>query len=123
MKEIAGFLDAVGGDLVSKIIKIISPYSTLIHYGLFSEQNISYHSSDVIFKNLTIKGFGIDSWINNQPDIEEIWNKILQEVLDANFTMEVSGKYSLENYQQAIHESRHPKKEKVLFWMLKPSRF
>lgn len=65
-ERIASFLDAVGGGLASTIIKAISPNSKIIHFGLYSDQNVTYHNADIIFKNLTIKGFGIDGWLNGR---------------------------------------------------------
>jgi NADPH:quinone reductase-like Zn-dependent oxidoreductase len=117
--RISGFLDAVGGDLTSKIIKIISPDSYIIHYGLYGDQSTEYYNSDIIFKNLTIKGFGIDAWINSKTktEMKQIWINIIQEIVNRGFKMKVSGKYPLENYKEAIKESRKIKDGKILFWM------
>jgi NADPH:quinone reductase-like Zn-dependent oxidoreductase len=119
-ERIASFLDAVGGNLASTIIKTISPYGKIIQYGLYSDQNVSYHNSDVIFKNLTIKGFGIDDWLSSKSktELKEIWTNIIQEVMNPDFKMEVSGKYPLKEYKQAITESRNNKSGKILFWMV-----
>ena len=118
-ERIASFLDAVGGDLASTIIKTISPNSKIIHYGLYSDQNVTYHNSDIIFKNLTIKGFGIDGWMNgkSKTDIKKTWNNIIKELMNQDFKMEVSGTYPLEDFKQAIIESRNIKSGKNLFWM------
>lgn len=118
-ERISGFLDAVGGDLTSKIIRSISPNSKIFHYGLYSELNVAYHSSDIIFKNLTIKGFGIDGWLNNKSKTEMniIWTNIIQEVMNPDFKMDISKKYSFKDYQKAILESKNFKKGKTLFWM------
>lgn len=117
--KIAAFLDAVGGNLASEIIKIISPGSTILHYGLLSEQNISYHSSDVIFKNLLMKGFGIDAWLlfKSDAEIKETWKTIIKQVSETSFKMNVAGKFLLKNYKQAIRESKDLKNGKILFWM------
>lgn len=117
--NISGFLDAVGGDLASTIIKVISPNSKIIHYGLFSDQNIHYHNSDIIFKNLTVKGFGIDGWINHKIKVEldNIWIDIIKEVIKKDFRMDIASKYSLKEFKEAIVESKNSKDGKVLFWM------
>ncbi len=118
-ERISGFLDAVGGKITSKIIKTISANSHIIHYGLYDDQNTEYHSSDIIFKNLTIKGFGIDAWMNSKTKTEkkQIWANIMGEVIKPDFRMKISGKYSLENFKEAIIESRKIKDGKILFWM------
>lgn len=118
-EKIAGYLDAVGGDLTSTVIKTISSNSKIIHYGLYSKENVKYHSSDIIFKNLTVKGFGIDGWLSSKPKakLKSIWNEIIREVMNENFKMEVSGKYPLEDFKKAIFESRNSSKGKILFWL------
>lgn len=118
-ERISGFLDAVGGDLTSKIIKTISPNSHIIQYGLYSDENTEYHSSDIIFKNLTIKGFGIDAWAGNKTkaELKQIWGNIISEVMKPDFMMKISGKYPLENFKEAIVGSRNSREGKVLFWM------
>lgn len=115
---IAGYLDAVGGTLSSKVIKVLSSYSKVIHYGLFSTEEVSYHNSDVIFKNLTIQGFGIDSWIStkSKEEMSKIWQAIIEEIKDEEFVMEVAGKYTLEEYKKAILHSKNLKQGKILFY-------
>lgn len=118
-ERIAAFLDAVGGGLASTVIKAISPNSKIIHYGLYSDQSVMYHSSDVIFKNLSIKGFGIDGWVNGKTktELKNIWTNIIREIMNQDFKMEVSGKYPLSEFKKAIMESRKSENGKILFWM------
>lgn len=91
-EKISAFLDAVGGDLTSAVIKNISNNGIILHYGLYSDENVEYHSSDVIFRNLTIKGFGIDGWLRTKTktELKNIWNQIIGEAIKDNFKMEVS---------------------------------
>ena len=73
----------------------------------------------MIFKNPTIKGFGIDAWINSKSntEIKDTWNKIIQQLFDPGFRMDVAGKFPLEKYREAILENKRSKNGKVLFWM------
>lgn len=118
-ERVSAFLDAVGGGLASTIIKAISPNSKIIHYGLYSDQSVMYHSSDVIFKNLSIKGFGIDGWINGKTktELKSIWANIIRQIMNQDFKMQVSGKYPLSEFKKAIMESRRSENGKILFWM------
>lgn len=118
-EKIAGFLDAVGGELVSKMIRIISANSRIIHYGLFSDNPVMYHNADVIFKNLVIKGFGVDAWLQTRSgaELEQIWKGIISAVIAPDYKMEVAAKYPLEQYQKAFAESKSTNNGKVLFWI------
>ena len=51
--------DGVGGDLISKIARLLPRNSTIYAYGfLGGDQPLSIHTGVVLMKNLTIKGFG-----------------------------------------------------------------
>lgn len=118
-ETIVGFLDAVGGNLASIIIRWISANSKIIHYGLYSDQYVQYHSSDLIFKNVTLLGFGIDKWKEKKEksEMDEIWKKIIQEIIKSDFHMPISSKYSFDNYKKAINQSRSSIEGKTLFWI------
>jgi NADPH:quinone reductase len=119
VERIAGFLDAVGGELATRVIKIISVNSRIIHYGLFSEQPVTYYNADIIFKNIIIKGFGVDAWLLSKTaaELKVIWSELINIVIGPEFKMEVAAKYPLEEYKDAIVESKTGKGGKVLFWM------
>lgn len=119
-ERIAGLLDAVGGELATLAIKVMGAYGKIIHYGLYSHQPVMYNNADIIFKNLIIKGFGIDAWLHSKEDAEQqnIWSELIREVNRPDFIMEVAGKYSLDDYVNALAEARSGKRGKLLFWMI-----
>lgn len=116
-EKISGFLDAVGGELATKIIRMISVNGRIIHYGLFSEQMVSYHNADLIFKNLSIKGFGIDAWQTSKSDSEmkTIWKEIIYSVIQSDFIMDVSAIYAMDEFANAINTMKSGNSGKVLF--------
>lgn len=118
-KSVVSVLDAVGGSLISEIVKIITPGCRIIHYGLLSKESVAYHNADVIFKNLQIKGFGIDKWMSGKTraELSLAWNNIITIVSSDDFYMPVSGKYGLEDFKSAVANSKSTKNGKTLFWM------
>ncbi|MFY7829189.1 MAG: zinc-dependent alcohol dehydrogenase family protein [Flectobacillus sp.] len=118
-ETIAAFLDAVGGELATKVINVISKNGRIIHYGLFSEDLVSYHNSSIIFRNLHIMGFGIDAWLESKTkeELQIIWDSIIDALNNSDFKMEVISKHSLEDYKNAITNSKSGKSGKVLFWL------
>jgi NADPH:quinone reductase-like Zn-dependent oxidoreductase len=118
-ERIAGLLDAVGGELATKLLKLMGVYGKIIHYGLYSQQPVMYNNADIIFKNLVIKGFGIDAWLKSKTDAQQqtIWNELIMEVKRPDFIMGVAAKYSLDDYLIAMAEGKSGKRGKLLFWM------
>lgn len=117
-ERVSAILDAVGGPLVSSLIENLSVGGKVIHYGLMSDQEVSYHNSDIIFRNLSISGFGIDAWLNSKTrkEKDEIMGRLISEVFNESFELKVSGKYTLSDYREALQESRSSKEGKILFW-------
>jgi NADPH2:quinone reductase len=99
-------LDAVGGELISQSIKCISINGQLISYGLLSNQNVEYHNSSIIFKNIVIKGFGIDNWLENvsSEKYEMICNNLIVSLSEPEFKMPVSKKYILLEFKKALEQ-------------------
>jgi NADPH2:quinone reductase len=76
-------LDAVGGVIASQLIQIAAPFSRIIIYGRLSPDAVSFTNGDIIYRNLTITGFGIDAWIagKTKEELEEIWEMIYRLVI------------------------------------------
>lgn len=117
-EAVSGFLDAVGGGLSTQVLKCISSNGKIILYGLLSKENTSFHNSTIIFKNLFIKGFGIDGWTKNKSDmeLENIWKEIKSHAQNSDFKLDVASKFPISEYRRAITESRNATNGKVLFW-------
>lgn len=97
-------LDAVGGPLLSELINIMALKGQIISYGLMDAANVTYHNSAVIFKNLTIRGFGIDAWLeNNTEKKKEAFDFLINTIVDEEFKMPVAAKFSLVDYQSAFN--------------------
>jgi NADPH:quinone reductase-like Zn-dependent oxidoreductase len=62
---LAAFLDSVGGALVTAVLPALGPGATIISYGVLDDGPIAIRNSDLVYRNLTWKGFGIDHWLAN----------------------------------------------------------
>lgn len=116
--RICSFIDAVGGDLATKVIPVIGTNGTVICYGLISNKNVAYHNADIIFKLITIEGFGIDKWMAGKTRMQlgSIWEQIIARVGEPGFIMQTAGQYAPEEYVAALKESRTTSTGKVLFY-------
>jgi NADPH:quinone reductase-like Zn-dependent oxidoreductase len=65
-KGAAGLLDSVGGSVLMQALPSLAPGATIVSFGLFGKDKAEIGNADIIFKNLTWKGFGIDAWLARQ---------------------------------------------------------
>lgn len=103
-RGVACVLDAVGGPLLSELINIMALNGQIISYGLMDAANVTYHNSAVIFKNLTIRGFGIDAWLeNNKEKKKEAFDFLINTIVADEFKMPIAAKFSMIDYQSAFN--------------------
>ncbi|MCM4157820.1 2-enoyl thioester reductase domain-containing protein [Gramella sp. AN32] len=114
---ISAFLDAVGGELASSVFTFLSPGAKVIHYGLLGTEKVSYYNSEIIFKNISVHGFGIDFWKQHKSNtkISMIWDEIIEIVSSEDFIMPVKAQFPLSEFETAIRVSKNKKPGKVLF--------
>ena len=97
-------IDAVGGVIGSKLFKVAAANSKIIIYGRLSNDLVNFTNGDVIYKNLQLQGFGIDSWINSKgiDEINSIWETILLLITNNTLKVHYDKVYPLYDFKQAI---------------------
>jgi len=111
-------LDAVGGKTGSDVLKCLRPGGRLIIYSRLSPDPIQLYSADVLYKNISINGFGVRAYLESKTAEQKtgIINSLVTIIGDPEFKMEVAASFPLDNYQEAIKTAVEAKKEgKVLF--------
>lgn len=99
-------IDAVGGATGSTLYKLVVPFGKIIIYGTLSNEPVQYHNADIIYKNLTVQGFGIDAWLRSKSssDMQKLWNKIIDAVNTGELIIDFDKRYRLEEFNSAIAE-------------------
>ncbi len=99
-------LDAVGGAQASLFYKILAPFAKVLIYGRLSNDPVSYLNGDLIYKNVTIKGFGIDAWLQQQSakEIDDAWDHIINSVVTGKLNPGFEKQYPLAEFKTAIAE-------------------
>ncbi|NOW96258.1 zinc-dependent alcohol dehydrogenase family protein [Mucilaginibacter sp. SG564] len=111
-------LDAVGGNTGSDVLKCLQPGGRLIIYSRLSTDPIQLYSADVLYKNISINGFGIRAYLESKTVEQKsgIIQSLVTIIGHPDFKMEVAASFPLDDYQEAIKTAVETKKEgKVLF--------
>jgi NADPH:quinone reductase-like Zn-dependent oxidoreductase len=100
---LAGFLDSVGGRLVSAALPALRTGATIVSYGVLDNEPIPVRNSDLIYRNLTWKGFGIDHWLATATDrrasmTNELWALIRERTIE----LPVASRHMLDHIQVAL---------------------
>jgi NADPH:quinone reductase-like Zn-dependent oxidoreductase len=111
-------LDAIGGDIGTKIFENIAPFGRFVLYGSMKKEPAQYFNAQMVYKNLLVKGFGVRAYLNEQtPDGRAAMVQGLIEALgDPAFQLPVVRSYGLDQFREAIRENdRSGRGGKILF--------
>ena len=102
--------DAVGGALGDKVLNVLQMNGKMFVYGLLSLQPIPLNSGLLIFKNLTVKGFWLSTWMANLTKeqrgtiIPEVLTLLAKQALKAD----VDAYYGIDDIIKAIEHMEAP---------------
>jgi NADPH:quinone reductase-like Zn-dependent oxidoreductase len=113
---IAGFLDAVGGRIVTKVIPLMKQYGTIVIYGRYSNEEASFGNGAIVYKNLTLKGFGIDRWTSLQtPErVRSVYESIVEQIKSNKLSTKIGRKLTLGEFVQEYKSLAETSNGKVI---------
>jgi NADPH:quinone reductase-like Zn-dependent oxidoreductase len=96
--------DAVGGTLGAKALSCLRPKGKMMVFGALALENMPVNSGLMIFKDLKIEGFWLSSWIEemSETDRAKVFRSVFGFLMNDESTIDVSAKYSLEEFKEAL---------------------
>ena len=113
-------LNAVGGSSALTICKCLADQSALVTYGGMDREPAPFPTRYLIFNDLRLYGFWVSHWYRkaSTAEIEEMHQSIAETMRDQAISTPVGNTYALEDWKDAIEQSRQPGKPgKILFKM------
>jgi len=100
---LAGYLDSVGGMLVKNVLPALRQGATIVSYGLLEQAPAPILNSDLIYRNLSWKGFGIDHWLATSGDRRDgMTTDLWSAIRDGGLPLPVRARYRLEDFRSAL---------------------
>lgn len=115
-----GFLDAVGGPALGELLPAMAPFGKIIAYGNLSNDIAAISTSKIIYRNLSLTGFGIDQWREKQDQgrLQEIINRLADAVADSTLKFKPVVTVPMANWNEGI--SRLSNGNAKLMWIAEP---
>lgn len=113
-------LDAVAGELTSRVLSAMPYGSRAIIYGGLSEKEIPLHAGMMIFQDKKLEGFWLSTWAPQQTPYR-IWklSRQLKSLAKKELKTDISARFPLERAVEAIdYYSTNMTKGKVLIQTL-----
>lgn len=111
-------LDAVGGKTGTQLLDCMAVNAKMIVYGLLSPDAVTYHNPRLIYKNLTISGFGIRGALASQtPSTRQAMiGALIAEISKPGFILPVAGSFSFRQFGEALKaDAEGGRKGKIIF--------
>ncbi len=111
-------LNAVGGESVGRLCRAVAPGGVVVTYGGATAEPLRFPTRQLIFNDLTLRGFWLDQWTRTHPKeendamMDELFSLLRKGVL----AQPVAAQYPLTDWRAALdHAFRPGKGGKVLF--------
>ncbi|HSI77872.1 MAG TPA: zinc-binding dehydrogenase, partial [Lunatimonas sp.] len=102
--------DAVGGSLGAKALASLKPKGKMMVYGLLSLENIPLNSGLMIFKDLSIEGFWLTSYLEglDKKSRQEAFHTVFGTLTSQDLKVDVADTFPLDQVKEAIAAYEKP---------------
>ena len=103
-------VDSVGGTAAGDIASVLATNGTLVVFGAMASPTLQIASGDIIFKQVTVKGFWGSVVSREMPaDVRaELFQELITRILDGSLTLPVAATYDLADISAAVAASGEP---------------
>lgn len=110
--------DAVGGILGAKALASLRPKGRMMVFGALALENMPINSGLLIFKNLSIEGFWLSTWMEEMDSAKraEVFGAVFDFLAAENSKIDIEGRYKLDEFRAALEAFEKPGRNgKILF--------
>jgi NADPH:quinone reductase-like Zn-dependent oxidoreductase len=102
--------DAVGGMLGAKALSCLRQKGKMMVFGALALENMPINSGLLIFKNLTIEGFWLSTWVEEMaPEARmRAFQTVFGFLMKEDSKIDIEGKFSLSEFKAALEAYEKP---------------
>ncbi len=103
-------IDSVGGSAAGDVLSTLAKHGTLVAFGAMASPTLELASGDIIFKQVTVKGFWGSVVSRDMPaDLKgQLFQELVGRVLDGTLTLPVAATFGLADISAAVAASGTP---------------
>jgi NADPH:quinone reductase-like Zn-dependent oxidoreductase len=100
---LAALLDCIGGQSVMRVLPAMKTGGVIVSYGVLEREPAPMANADLIYRNLTWKGFGVDHWLaRNAPQVAAMGQGLWSAIRDGALPLPVRSRHALADVRQAF---------------------
>jgi NADPH:quinone reductase-like Zn-dependent oxidoreductase len=113
-------LDAVAGAATRNLANAVSPGGTVVIYGILSGGGADFDATDVLFRDIAIRGFWLTVWFRTTPhgDKRSLYRQLATMMSDGTIEIPIEANYPMGEVKKALaHAARPHRTGKILLVM------
>ena len=118
-------IDAIGGDATARLAHSVAPGGTVVNYGALSGQPCQVTQQDLIFRNVTPRGFWLAHWFNQATPADQmaVFGELIKLVATGKLQTHVEATYPLSRHQGRLgpRDEARPRRQDPVGARLGPS--
>ncbi|WP_374303549.1 zinc-dependent alcohol dehydrogenase family protein [Ferrovibrio sp.] len=110
-------IDAVAGDATGRLAQSLAEGGVVVNYGMLSGQPCAMPPGDVVFRDISLRGFWLARWFATAgPDeMRNVYGELTRLIADGTIHVAVEATYPLERIRDALaHAAREGRRGKIL---------
>jgi len=110
-------IDAIGGEATARLAHSVAPGGTVVNYGALSGEPCRVTQQDLIFRNVTLRGFWLAHWFNQATPADQmaVFGQLIKLVAEGKLRTNVEATYPLSQIKDALaHAMRAGRSGKIL---------
>jgi len=106
-KGLSTALDTIGGSLLTTIIQNMAPFGRLIIYGRIKDEPAQFSNGQILYKNLTIRGFGVRSFLSGQTKTQrtDMIRQLTVLIGQPSFQLPVAQIFPWRQFKKALEQN------------------
>lgn len=102
-QPVACLLDSIGGNSVTRVFPALKVGARVVSYGMLEREPARVGNGDLIYRNLTWAGFGIDHWLQTHPAATaELPAVLWPRIADGTLNLPVKSRLALADIRLAL---------------------
>lgn len=103
-------IDAIGGLATARLAGCVTPGGTVVNYGNLGGEECLMRPGDLIFRNITLKGFWLVTWFAqaSAADVRSVMQSVVEEVGRGTLKAKVEATYPFSRIKEAVVHAAKP---------------
>jgi len=105
-------IDAIGGESSQRLAQSLAHGGTVCNYGAMSGEACRVGPQDLIFRNITLRGFWLAHWFARATPTDQmtVFGQLISMIADGTLKAEIEATYPLEKIKDALTHAMQPER-------------